>query len=40
LAFAKDELGWREDVLYKSLIDANVWTPEAYPSGWEIVEEN
>lgn len=40
LAFAKDELGWREDVLYKSLIDANVWTPEAYPSGWEIVEGN
>ena len=40
LAFTKDELGWREDVLYKSLIDANVWTPEAYPSGWEIVEEN
>lgn len=40
LAFAKDELGWRGDVLYKSLIDANVWTPEAYPSGWEIVEEN
>lgn len=40
LAFAKDELGWRGDVLYKSLIDANVWTPEAYPSSWEIVEEN
>lgn len=39
LAFAKDELGWWGDVLYKSLIDANVWTPEAYPSGWEIVEE-
>lgn len=24
--------------LYKSTIDANVWTPEAYPAGWEIVE--
>lgn len=40
LAFAKNELGWRGDILYKSTIDANVWTPEAYPSGWEIVEEN
>ena len=38
LAFAKDELGWCGDVLYKSLIDNNVWTPTAYPAGWEIVE--
>lgn len=38
LAFAKDELGWWGDVLYKSLIDSNVWTPVAYPVGWEIVE--
>ena len=37
-AFAKDELGWWGDILYKSTIDANVWTPEAYPSAWEIVE--
>ena len=35
-AFAKDECGWWGDVLYKSLIDANVWTPEANPSGWEL----
>ena len=34
-AFAKDELGWWGDVLYKSLLDANVWTPDAYPTGWE-----
>lgn len=40
LAFAKDELGWRGDILYKSTIDANVWTPEAYPPAWEIVAEN
>jgi hypothetical protein len=40
LAFAKDEYGWWGDTLYKSLIDANVWTPEAYPSAWEIVAEN
>lgn len=38
-AFAKDECGYWGETLYKSLIDANVWTPEAYPSGWEIVEE-
>lgn len=36
-AFAKDECGWWGDVLYKSLIDANVWTPEANPSGWEML---
>ena len=23
--------------LYKSLIDGNVWSPEAYPAGWEKV---
>lgn len=40
LAFAKNELGWRGDILYKSIIDANVWTPEAYPPAWEIVAEN
>ena len=37
LAFAKDELGWWGDVLYKSLLDANVWTPEQNASGWEKV---
>jgi len=36
-AFAKDELGWWGDVLYKSKLEANVWTPAAYPDGWEIV---
>ena len=24
--------------LYKSLIDGNVWAPDAYPQGWEKVE--
>ena len=24
--------------LYKSLMDGNVWSPEAYPQGWEAVE--
>ena len=38
LAFSKDELGWWGDVLYRSTIDNNVWTPEGYPAGWEVVE--
>lgn len=37
-AFAKYECGWWGDVLYKSLLDTNVYTPAAYPAGWEIVE--
>lgn len=36
--FMKDELGYWGDDLYKSLIDNNVWTPIAYPAGWELVE--
>lgn len=23
--------------VYESLIDGNVWSPEAYPAGWEVV---
>lgn len=34
-AFALDELGWWGDKLYKSLLAANVYTPEQYPAGWE-----
>ena len=37
LAFAKGEQGWWGDVLYVSTIDANVYTPEQYPAGWEII---
>lgn len=37
--FAKDECGWWNDNLYKSLLDANVYTPEQYPAGWETVIE-
>lgn len=36
-AFMKDEHGWWEDKIYKSLIDNNVWTPIANPNGWELV---
>jgi hypothetical protein len=24
--------------LYRSTIDGNVWAPDAYPAGWEVVE--
>lgn len=38
-AFALGEIGWwqTKDNLYKSLINANVYTPESYPAGWEAV---
>lgn len=36
-SFAKGEKGWRVDLLYESLIDANVWTPEQYPAGWALI---
>lgn len=38
LAFAKGEIGWWGDVLYQSLMDANVYTPEQYAAGWEVYE--
>lgn len=38
LAFAEGECGWWDGVLYRSTIANNVWTPEAYPDGWEPVE--
>lgn len=25
--------------VYKSLINANTWSPDAYPAGWELIEE-
>ena len=36
-AFALDECGWWEDVLYRSKLAANTYTPAQYPAGWEIV---
>ena len=38
MAFAKGERGWWGDVLYESTIDNNVWTPDAWPDGWAVVE--
>lgn len=37
LAFGKDECGWWKEELYKSLIDANVYTPDQYAAGWEKI---
>lgn len=39
-AFAMGEIGWylTKDKLYKSLIDNNIYTPDSYPAGWEVVE--
>lgn len=34
-AFAMDELGWWKDELYRSKLEANVYTPDQYAAGWE-----
>ena len=36
-AFTKGERGWWHDEVYESLVDANVYTPAQYPSGWAVV---
>lgn len=33
--FSKDECGWWDDALYRSLVDGNVYTPEQYRANWE-----
>ena len=38
LKFSEGETGWWNDVLYRSLVDGNVYTPEQYPPNWEMVE--
>lgn len=35
--FAKGECGWWGDVLYRSLMDANVYTPAQYADWWGAV---
>lgn len=37
LTFGLDECGWWGDTLYRSKLTANVYTPEQYPAGWELV---
>ena len=36
-AFALDELGWLDGHIYRSTIAANVYTPDQYAAGWEMV---
>lgn len=38
-AASKGERLWFGDALYESLIDGNVYTPEQYAAGWEMVSE-
>lgn len=37
LKFSLGETGWWGDVLYRSKIDNNLWTPSEYPDGWEVM---
>ncbi len=38
-AFALGECGWWGDTLMRSKLAANVYTPDQYPAGWEVVTE-
>ena len=38
LKFSEGELGWWGEVLYRSKVDANVYTPAQYLPNWEEVE--
>ena len=37
-AFSEGEYGWWGDVLYKSKVNSNVYTPAQYAANWEVVE--
>ena len=37
-AFSEGEQGWWQGSLYRSKVDANVYTPAQYPEGWEKEE--
>lgn len=37
LAFSENECGWWKDVLYRSKVNGNVYTPDIYPDNWETV---
>lgn len=38
-AYNTDDIVDYNGTLYKSLIDGNAYSPDAYPAGWEIVTE-
>lgn len=37
-AYKKGDLVRYNGKIYRSLIDGNVWAPDAYPQGWEVVQ--
>lgn len=39
-AYNEGDIVSYNDKLYKSLINANVWSPDAYPTGWEEYKES
>lgn len=36
LAFSEGEMGWWGDVLYRSKVNGNAYTPAVYPANWEV----
>ena len=36
-AYNKGDIVNYNGALYRSLIDGNIWAPDAYPQGWEVV---
>lgn len=38
-AYNKGDIVDYNSTLYQSLIDGNVWTPEANPTGWQVFEQ-
>jgi len=38
-AYNQDDKVIYEGNVYKSLINANVWSPSSYPAGWELIGE-
>lgn len=38
-AYSKGDKVKYNGQIYESLLDGNVWSPDAYPSGWKLVEE-
>lgn len=39
LAFSEGELGWWGDVVYRSKVDANVFTPAQFADNWKLYTE-
>ncbi len=39
-AYNIDDIVSYNGILYKSLIDGNVYSPNTYPAGWEVYQQN